>query len=312
MELIYTDPDGRELGELEVYFLDVDIGSTNDFELTLPDGILKEGYKIFAYETEYGGILKRIKTDTATTDIIFGGYTWRGMLMRKVIRPAAGQDYRVVTGNAGTLINDLLREFGMSTQFICDATTVTVSNYRFERYTTFLEGIGKMLKEKGKRLDIQYMIDGRVHLSVVDITDHSQLIEFSQDGNIQVILQRNNDATNHLICLGRGELKEREVIDLYVDKAGNISQKQTQFGIDEIVETYDYSSAENLMADGIKKLQEQEREKAELVIQDVDVALYDIVGARDYLSGTYIRREITGKIIRIKGGTETIEYKVGE
>lgn len=312
MELIYADAEGIELGELSIYYLDVDIGNTNEFQLTLPDGVLREGYKIFAYDTEYGGLLRRIKTDTSTSDIIFGGLTWRGMLMKKVIRPATGQDYRIVSGNAAAIINGFLTETGLSGSFVCDSSAITISSYQFKRYCTLLDGIRDMLKVQSKRINIEYRPDGKIHLSVVDIIDHSELIEFSQDGDIQIILQRNNDVVNHLICLGRGDLKDREVIDLYMDAAGNVSQKQIQFGAAEVVETYDYGSSEDLLSDGIKKLQGQVREKAELNIRDVEVSLHDIVGARDYYSGTYIKREITNKIIRVTSGTEVIEYKVGE
>lgn len=313
MELIYSDASGNELGMLIDYTLDVDIGKENDFELVVPASApIREGFRIFSYGSECGGVIKRSKVDTASNDITYGGYTWRGMLLKKVIRPLSGQDHRTVSGNVATVLNALLAESGLSGLFVCDPGAATISNYQFARYCTLLDGVNAMLRSISKRLDLAYRTDGKVHIRIEDIADHSEELEFSDDCNIQLILTQDKSTANHLICLGKGELKDREVLDLYVDVAGNVSKTQTFFGLDEIVEVYDYSGSEDLEKDGIKKLQEMAREKAEMNVSDVDVALYDIVGARDYRNGSYIKREVTQKIIRVKQGTVTTEYKVGD
>ena len=60
------------------------------------------------------------------------------------------------------------------------------------------------------------------------------------------------------MCLGKGELAQRTVIDLYADESGNVSKTQSMFGIDEVERAYDYSSAEDadLEQEGIKRLKE--------------------------------------------------------
>ena len=63
---------------------------------------------------------------------------------------------------------------------------------------------------------------------------------------------------NHLICLGSGQLEERLVVHLYADTNGTISQTQTQFGIDEICATYEYSTIETeeeLIQEGIGRFE---------------------------------------------------------
>lgn len=316
MELIYTDKDGKERGELLEYYLDADIGGNNDFELTVKsDTSLTSGCRILTYGSECGGILRRIKTDTASTDIVFGGLTWRGIISKKIIRPKTDQEYRIVNGNVATIVNGLLSEYGLSSLFTCDTTTYTVTDYQFEKYCTLLDGLNSMLKDLSKRVDIIYDgTDGKVHLSIINIVDHSENVEFSQDGGIQVVLQKNNDIINHLICIGKESLSVLpSAVDLYMDTSGNVSQTQTQFGLEEIVGTYEHSGGlTELVPAGTQKLLDQVRETAKIDIKDMDVALYDIVGARDYETGIYIKREVTQKIVRVTNGAESIEYKVGE
>ena len=58
------------------------------------------------------------------------------------------------------------------------------------------------------------------------------------------VANEKRNGVNHLICLGEGELKDRVVKHLYVQKDGSIGEEQYYTGIEEITETYDYNSTE--------------------------------------------------------------------
>ena len=127
-------------------------------------------------------------------------------------------------------------------------------------------------------------------------------------------MQMQGDGVNHLICLGKGELAAREVYNLYVDQSGNVVTTQYYTGIDEIAEIYDYPGAEleDLIQSGTQRLQElMNQNRFEMAIDsETEIAIGDIVGGRDYLSGMKMQAPITGKIVKWENGFQSIEYKL--
>ena len=109
MDLIYTDTKGKELGVVYTT-LDMEIGeeATNDFEIEYKrsewDGTVENGCFFYVPETEFGGIVREIKTSTKTNTITAKGYTWRGMMMKKIIEPQSGQDYATATGELNEIV----------------------------------------------------------------------------------------------------------------------------------------------------------------------------------------------------------------
>ena len=324
MEMILADEFLRDKKRLFDVDIDIDVGDKNDFELSIGRGQFTEsvgyGDVIYIPGTEYGGIIGEIDTDTTLDVIKYYGRTWRGMLDKKIIRPPSGQNYRIISGELNTVLKNLIGE-NFSTIFsVSDENTgASVTSYQFERYTTLLSGIKKMLLSKGYRLQIKYVQQekaaGYVQLAAVPIVDHSQTIELSQDDQLNFSFSDVRNGVNHLICLGKGELKDRTVIDLYVGKNGEIGKTQYYKGAAEVVEVYDNNNAEEdeLEERGIEKLKEvANRTTFEMEVASLNIAVEigDIVGGRDYLTGLYAKKPITGKVWRISDGKETLDYSI--
>ncbi len=91
MDFIVASDKKVELGFLNVSKkVDIDLGDTNDFEITLDlDDWSKTSYGygclIYASGTEYGGIIEDMKVSTSENTIKLKGYTWRGLLTQKII-----------------------------------------------------------------------------------------------------------------------------------------------------------------------------------------------------------------------------------
>lgn len=212
MEIILADEFLRDKKRLFDVDVDIDVGAENDFELSIGRGQFTEsvgyGDVIYIPDTEYGGIIGEIDTDTTIDVIKYYGRTWRGMLDKKIIRPPSGQNYRIISGELNTVLRTLIGE-NFSTIFsVSDENTgASVTNYQFERYTTLLAGIKKMLLSKGYRLQIKYLqqekVAGYVQLAAVPIVDHSQTIELSQDDQLNFSFSDVRNGVNHLICLGK-------------------------------------------------------------------------------------------------------------
>ena len=320
MDLIYTDENREDLGILFDYSLDLAFGSSeNDFELktSTSNHILKQGYYIYIEGTEYGGVVDNIKVKTQSKELIYAGRTYHGILESKIIAPDANADYLKVSGEANAVLRTLIQRLALTDLFKAstDISNFTISNYQFNRYVAGYTGIKQMLNSVGAKLHMTFE-DGYVVLSALPIIDYSKDDEFDTD-QIKFDIEKYYNPTNHLICLGKGELAERQIIHLYADAEGNISKTQTQFGLSERTEVYDYSSVESideLESSGIEKFKELQNDgKVEMQLdaaQEYDID--DIVGAREFVTGITMSKAIVKKIVTINKGIVRIENKVGE
>jgi hypothetical protein len=330
MELIYTDPKGKELGYVKDADIDFEVGSdeknsVNDFEIKFSrsgwNGQIKFESMMYVPDTEYGGIVREISTSTKADSITAKGYTWRGLMTKKIIKPESGQDYATVSGELNTIIKQKVQEAFPGLFVGADEDTgVKVTNYQFARYCTLHDGLRKMLQSVGYRMEIKFIQAekenaGHVQVRAIPITDYSSEYEYSSDSDIDFKVDIYKGGVNHLICLGKGELKDRTVIHLYVDSSGNIGQTQYYKGVDEVEAVYDSSGAErdDLLKGGKDKLYElMNKTEYDMTMEKIEgnVDIGDIVGGRDYLTGVIMKKPIGRKIWKASGGKEKIEYKL--
>lgn len=327
MDLIRTDIYGRELGYVLNANIDFEIGESdniNDFEIKFKrwywDGSIQYGSRVYSPNTEYGGIVQEITTDSSANVIRAKGYTWRGMMTKKIIEPLSGQDYAVASGELNSIIKEKVEKAFPGLFYGVESSTKVNVNYQFDRYCTLYEGLRKMLKSVGYRMNIKYLQGdvgeaGYVRVQAVKINDLSEEYEFTNDNNMTFKTDDNRRGTNHLICLGKGELKERIVIHLYVDKNGNIGQTPYYTGVDEITDVYDSSGSEydELLKNGTEKLNKDKSVMSyDMTMTKIEgvIDIGDIVGGRDYLTGIAMTKPISRKIWTISSGKEKIEYKL--
>lgn len=318
MDLIYvkTDQDGVQTsGFLSNYEASFDVSTdldfvTNNFELTMilpetKDDLLWAENEIssivYVEGTEYGGEISGSVINIAENTITYTGRTWRGSLDQQIIEPPAGQDYRIVSGN----LAESLRTLPLGPYVTIADTSYSGNQYQFERYVTTFSGASNLLTaaQADLRMVLEWEPDGyggEAVLSIAPVRDLRSVVEVSQDynNNIQLKITRDGDTPKELICLGSGELKDREVIKLYADDEWNISQ--TAIAGAYPVEVYDFSSSEDLLADGIKHYKEliHNHEQIEVSINDLDIRLSDIIGAKDVLTGEFVSAEITSIVWR--------------
>ena len=333
MDLMYIrDKNGiMDSGYLQHYEADFDITTdldyvTNDFEIkmSLPSSdeelfFSENKIKTIVYVegTEYGGEITGSIIDTDEKTITYTGRTWRGTLSQWIIEPPAGQDYRVVSGNLATI----LRQLPLSSYLDVADTTYTTGTFQFDRYITSFEGITKLLThaDASLRIGIEFH-EGDEYTGIATITiqptrDATGMIEVSQDynDNIKLRIQRDHNTPKHLICLGQGELKNREVIHLYADENWNIVQTAIPGAYP--TEIYDFSSTTALLSDGMKRYKEliDGHELIDVAIKDLDIRLGDIISARDRLTNENVTAEITNIVWRCTDygdhKSEEYEYK---
>lgn len=311
--LIYTDADHVDAGAIQTFEMDLAFGADEqNFEIAFPAPTLSGGELLYIDGTEYGGVVDEITRSTETDDVIYIGRTWHGMLAGKIVKPPSNADYYVLSGDANACIASLLSKVGLTDVLTARSTSAGISvNYQFDRFCNAYDGLLKMLSSANAVLRIERH-DGITELWAeprVTITDEadSDLMDFALTDSIRV--------PNHLVCAGEGELQERVVVDLYADSSGNVSQTQTQFGVDEIAVYYNYSNADRakLIEDGTKELREyQQGGGADLQVKNKgDWHVGDSIQVRDNNSGLVITSTIAKKIVKVKNGVLSVDYEVG-
>ena len=319
--MIVLDSYLHELGEIETD-IDIEYGtsedSTNDFEVTdaQMQNVAAGGFYIPG--TEIGGLFDYVKINSDSDFRVYKGFTWRGLLKNSIIMPDAGEDYKIVSGDANVVISNMLSGlFGGIFSVSTEDSGLTLSNYQFPLYINLLDGIEGMLEKNDYRLKItaqkvQSHRPIRILLEAVPAVQVSGT--YNEDNGIAMSYVIDNMGINHLICGGSGELQNRMIRHLYIDNNGNISPTQYYFGLDERTAFYDYPNAESeddLLEYGMQQLKELASSKS-LTMQapeQFDLEIGDKVRGV-FPDGTEIISPIVSKVYKISNGTMKIELKI--
>lgn len=315
MDLIVTDATGKPVASHASYTLDLAFGSgENDFDLQVEDAALKAGSRIMIDGTEYGGIIDDtdVDVDGGLSTVTWHGRDWHGVLASKIIEPDRNTDYLTLSGTIPAIMRTLVSRAGLQGLFtVTDESADHKTTCQFDRYVDLYSGLVKMLRASGLKLRLRNDGD-KVSMSAMPVRTigdsiDSDLIDFTAKQAAHPI--------NHLICLGKGELKDRTVIHWYADANGTFSHTQTLKGLDERTATYELSNAEadELEDKGRQKFQElRNTSTIDVDIPDgIDADVGDLVTGRDNNTGLVVTAEISKKIVKVSGGVLTVTYESG-
>lgn len=328
MELIYTNPNYKELGILKHPTLDLEIGkydvATNDFELSLDmelwDSSFTYGSLFYCEGTEYGGIVKRIKVDTANDKITFKGYTFRGLLQKEYVQPPNPTEnaYLVLNCGANEALNTMIDERFDDLFVVDDIQDVSIKVDYSVRDINLLEACEKVLNTGGARLSITHKEDGRVHLKANLVKDLSDKIQYDKNYQLNMVVETADEQYNHILALGQGELTDRIRINLYKNAVGNWVEDESEAyykGIYRKTYKYDDTSSETrdkLMENVEKKIEELETtDSLDISFESDNAELFDIVSAKEDVTGINFKQPIQQKILKINNDNVDISYDVG-
>lgn len=317
VELIITGRNGIDRESIADYKLDAAWGADeNDFELTV-DRLIDAGSYVYFDGSECGGIVDALKDNLkrGESTLTYSGRTWHGMLADKILEPDKGKDYLTVSGTASSVIDSLISRVGLDAVFdAVDAPTAgaqTIKSYQFDRYVDAYSGLRKMCAASGLKLRLAYA-SGKVRVWAEPVAHYGDSIDSDL---IDFDATRTWRKPNHMIGLGKGELRNRIVSHWYADSKGNVTQTQTFKGLDEIAQVYDYSSAEadELAKNTKKKLQDLQSEgEVKVTVHEDSGIVFDVgdtVTARDNLTGITVTASIVKKIVKVSGGVMSVDYE---
>ena len=315
MVLVVADTKLGNVREIEDFTLDVAFGADeNALTLTVEEkSAPAAGQLVYIDATEYGGVIDQVKRGSgrgATGAVECKGRTWHGILAGRRLSPDSGSGYLTVNGKAGDVLTSLIARMGLESLFKADSDDSTVS-YTFERFCDGYSGLMALAKANGRKLSMRRM-DGYIELSMPPIVDYANKVDSDL---LDFTITSVHRCVNHLLCAGTGQLANRAIVHFYADENGNVSHKQTLFGIDEICALYDYSnaSASELETEGKKKLLEYQTSGTVEVDahEDMDVDVGDIISARDNSTGTTVTATVSKKVVKVERGVATYSYEVG-
>lgn len=320
-ELIVFNSKFHGIGEvmIDVDFEVGDSTSLNNFEIMSAPLVIngEEAHGFYIDGTEYGGVFEY---EHGTSDAIvetLKGWTWRGLLTQGIITPPPGSNYYIASGDANTIIGNILSNH-LGGFFTVPETSsgCWIGSYQFPLYCNILDGLMNMLAKKNYRLSIHAEKSGigqPVAVTVEAVPVQQVSGTFNADSPIQLEFVYNRMGINHLVCMGQGELQQRQRVDLYINKAGNVSQAQYYTGFDERTAYYDYASAESLESltqYGSERLLELASSDTVAVHarEDIEMEIGDTIRAA--YKGSTVVAPIVRKILKIERGAITQEYKV--
>ena len=315
MVLVVADTKLGNVREIEDFTLDVAFGADeNALTLTVEEkSAPAAGQLVYIDATEYGGVIDQVKRGSgrgATGTVECKGRTWHGILAGRRLSPDSGSGYLTVNGKAGDVLTSLIARMGLESLFKAASDDSTVS-YTFERFCDGYSGLMALAKANGRKLSMRRM-DGYIELSMPPIVDYANKVDSDL---LDFTITSVHRCVNHLLCAGTGQLANRAIVHFYADENGNVSHKQTLFGIDEICALYDYSnaSASELETEGKKKLLEYQTSGTVEVDahEDMDVDVGDIISARDNSTGTTVTATVSKKVVKVNNGIATYSYEVG-
>lgn len=321
MELILTD---HELNDIEFFDncdADFSLGNgDNTFEIKISRSSWNQNYDIGAAvyipNTEFGGFIGEIKSQTSLDTVSLLGRTWRGMMQKKIILPDNGSTVKTVSGDITSILIQLINPAFSNVIKASEILTGKTVSHEIIGYSTMLDAIELMLEEYGYKLLLKFKQQnnaaGYIEASAVPITDYSSEIELSNDNQIDFIFDTVKNGVNHLVVLNP---ESQTKLDLYADSNGNISQTKSFTGIEEIEELYECNESDSaaFKQSGIEQFKTVMNRKSfsmDVESLDLDIDIGDIIGGRDYITGMSLKKPIKTKIYRIENNSISLEYGI--
>ena len=308
MDVIRITPDLKALGATTVTNMYMTEGDeANPFSLTVPPSAnrLDKGWYVAVPGTEYGG---KVRNPSSVNEdkyhaLKYTGVTWGGLLNEHTICPSGSNTHYQLKGEANHVIEQLISYLGLTDIFVADTSNSGITLNYEARFLPAFDALRTALFNAGAQLSHVYDFQHRrCVLKAVAVDQKRGRTYVSDADNVTINYYT---PVNHLICVGEGEMQERIVIHLYADKYGNISKTQTLFGVDEVDQLYNYTSAdaETLEAEGRRTLAElQVFKSVEVGIPSASSDIHnldDIIRAIDTATGEQVRARVIKKILEI-------------
>lgn len=258
LRLIHADGEMRELGEVtefESFCARLALGSEEcDWELTLPEGVWSAcpappGHFVYIDGSEWGGPVERVRHIGSQGLVRLYGTCWRGLLKRRVVAPMQGQTHVSLTGQEANAAIAALLGGWREGLFVASQEDSGLCCTAEVRYRPLLDALDEMLADAGGRLSAVFS-GGCVTLRALPSQVMTDRVELSQEYDARIISDRCAPLYDHILALGRGEMLERQVVEMWLLPDGSVTEDAESETVAALSDTgtllYDYSAVESL------------------------------------------------------------------
>lgn len=220
--LVLLNGDMSPIQYISVAEGDFNIGDTFDFELKVPDTLtIQQGYYVALENSEFGGIVDKVKRDTGKRYITIGGRTWQGMLQ---------ETYNTIyysTSGGGDLIN--------CTKFLVDNRISDLFKYGepcpiSENSIVFRSGIYTLsaIREVYRRFDKRFHIifDPSINRPVIQAVTRTHYDDPLKIKNTLNYSWQVSNCPNFAIC----QMKSKDIYAYLNWKTGEVSRSDYRSG----------------------------------------------------------------------------------
>lgn len=313
MDVVIAGADGSPLFQTDDFTLDLAYGADqNDFELSGLPRALSRGWRWWVDGTPWGGVVDTVRVEASgdgVSALSYKGRSVQGVMASKVVEPPVGQSHLVVSGEANSVIGQLLARCDVPWLAASSADSgIELASYRVHRYASLYDALRMSLASAGARLAVAF-VDGTPVLSAVAADSYGDV----PSERVGFTAERTYRPVNHLMGLGAGEGTARKVVHWYADASGAVSQTQSLFGLDEVAETYDYSGSDDLSADTRSRLEGMQGQGSfdTDLPDDAPLDVGDVVTASDAETGLSVEAQVTKVVVSVTRGRATVSYETG-
>lgn len=292
--------------------LEMSVGAWQD------DKIMRGDY-VYIDNSEFGGLVRSVEKNTSSDTVIIKGALWRALLAMRIIVPPEGQAYKKYTSTElNAMIADVIGNDYADLFSVSQASTGTTITYQF-RYQTKLAGLSKALLKAGYSLSCIY--DAAVQRVIVQARhclDYSDYADISSDLGIGLSITSGRiDDYNHCIALGRGELTERMIRELWMlDGEIYTTRPASLLEADLRSMTFDYPNAESedelisYASDALRKYATMSSAEIDLSQLQIDLQLDDTILTVDRDLNISATKRVSQRILTISEEGSAIKTEV--
>lgn len=219
-EVYYTDHERNDIGLIDHYEIDVDLADEKDFQIKTHIHDIPVGGFWYVPDTEYGGLIYGMRTDSSQEEAEYTGKTWRGILHDHILTVPDNRDVRTLQGEIDEIITDILAECNLDGLFNCvepdvnEGVDTFVDLVDIPRGTSAYDAIIIALNEINFTLFYTYN-NKVVTLTPMLAEDYSDYMVYSSIGALNFEASKETRVVNHYIMTSVDDANKKRTLHLF-------------------------------------------------------------------------------------------------
>ena len=276
MELIYTDNQMTELGDIKDFEFDLAYGKDeNDFEIKTPENEMQQGYYWYVKDTNYGGVVDEIEGTTNAYEVTYRGRSFQGILasysawqLKSNWYMTVNDDTIYLSGTPYDITVGIIEQLGIDIKVEQPTSEQSVITETVDRSLDIYQLMRYAFEKNSYKINLYF--DGGIRLDVTGAIDYASDSYF--DVTRFRVKVNKKDVPNHLIGVFKRDEDLNIIKHLYADEKGII---QPYFALDEGHEIPVHDLEYERIPD--QKVIEGLNERVSVITGGSNVESYDVV-----------------------------------